>query len=213
MGKSCIAEKQRSRNMIKHNVNPQFLYLCRHGQSQWNAQGILQGQLNCDLSELGQQQAADLASQAQSWNIQHLFHSNLTRAQQTAQVCAEQLNLVPQSITGTQERNFGSWQGKTTSDLSEYQHFREQCYNNIHAKPNAQSESSQEVRIRMQTALNDIALKTIAETTTGNVMLISHGDAIDCLLSLWTSPVQLRNCQHVRLILKDHNFVWSAQID
>lgn len=187
---------------------PRYLYLCRHGQSIWNAQGILQGQLNCNLSKLGKQQAMNLAAQAQSWNIQYLFHSSLTRAQQTAQICAEKLNLVPQSIAGTQERNFGSWQGKTTSDLSEYQHFRQQCYNNIHAKPNAQSESTQDVRVRMQSAL-----KTITQTISGNVMLISHGDAIDCLLSLWTSPVQLGNGQHIRLTQQGHNFTWREQVE
>ncbi|MGJ8680729.1 histidine phosphatase family protein [Paraglaciecola sp.] len=187
---------------------PRYVYLCRHGQSQWNAKGILQGQLDCKLSDTGLQQAAGLAGQAQSWHVQHLFHSGLTRAQQTAQICAEQLNLVPQSIAGTQERNFGNWQGKTTSDLSEYQHFRQQCYSKIHSKPNAQSESTLDVRVRMQGAL-----KAIAEVTTGNVMLISHGDAIDCLLSLWTSPVQLGNCQYVRLTFQAHNFVWSEQID
>lgn len=189
-------------------IAPRYLYLCRHGQSQWNAKGILQGQLNCSLSELGLQQAANLAAEAQSWYIQHIFHSDLTRAQQTAQICAKQLNLAPQSITGAQERNFGSWQGQAITHLSEYQRFRQECYNNLHAKPNAQSESTQEVRVRMQSAV-----KTISEAATGNVMLISHGDAIDCLLSLWTSPTQLKNCQHVRLTLKNHNFVWSEQIE
>ncbi|WP_158970559.1 histidine phosphatase family protein [Paraglaciecola sp. L3A3] len=189
-------------------TEPRYLYFCRHGQSEWNALGLLQGQVDNNLSELGKQQAKGLAQQAAKWNIQHLYHSPLARAEQTAQICARELQIIAKPLPGTQERHFGDWQGQPVSALSAYHDFRQYCYQQRNTSPNALGESTEQVQARIQSALNKIAAAMLTDPT-GHALLISHGDAIDCLMTAWTEALQLNNCQAVRLVLNDHNFIWD----
>ncbi|MDU0355968.1 histidine phosphatase family protein [Paraglaciecola aquimarina] len=194
---------------------PRYLYLCRHGQSQWNAQGLLQGQSENSLSPLGQQQVQELAAKAKHWQIQQIYHSTLGRAAQTAQVCAHALRLIAQPLIGAEERHFGEWQGQPIAELSQYQHFTQSRYQKVYLKPNPSGESTQTVQHRMHSAIRQIVSNTDQQPITNgnrNIMLISHGDAIDCLLTLWVAPVELKNCQAVRLIQAGNTFVWDGLI-
>jgi probable phosphoglycerate mutase len=69
------------------------LYLIRHGESQYNAEGRIQGQINIPLSELGHRQSRAIADAFHSLKIDAVFASPLQRAAQTAQPLAERLGL------------------------------------------------------------------------------------------------------------------------
>jgi probable phosphoglycerate mutase len=173
-----------------------YLYLCRHGQSQFNAQGILQGQLESALTDLGRQQAFELAHNAKQWNITQIFSSHLGRAKHTAQICGEVLQLQTQQLAGVEERHFGRWQGQGIKHISSFSDFQTHCYSQPTLKPNETAESTGEVRTRMSSALTMLA----TSNTQGNILLISHGDAIDCLLTLWAKPHKLCNGQGIKLV-------------
>ena len=94
------------------------LFLCRHGQSEWNKQGRLQGQRDNPLTELGKQQALTLADKARLWNVKNIYHSPLMRAVQTAQLCADKLHLQLVKIDELTERHYGCWQGQSIQQLA-----------------------------------------------------------------------------------------------
>ena len=64
------------------------LCLVRHGQSTWNAERRIQGQLDPPLSELGRAQANRVAERLarERWDV--LYSSDLSRARQTAEAIA-----------------------------------------------------------------------------------------------------------------------------
>jgi broad specificity phosphatase PhoE len=92
------------------------LYLVRHGETLWNAEGRLQGQQDVPLSETGREQARRLGER---WRRTPLpfargFTSDLSRAVETARLAAPALTLT--SLPVLRERDFGSWEGTTTND-------------------------------------------------------------------------------------------------
>ncbi|MBJ2135037.1 histidine phosphatase family protein [Paraglaciecola chathamensis] len=233
-------------------------YLCRHGQSEFNALGLLQGHLESPLSPLGITQAESLALKAKQWGVEHIVSSHLGRAQQTAHICAEFLNkavhhlqlITPQSTADLAERHLGAWQGKAVAQLAEFHQFNTLCYQQTHLTPpnslepdeqrerinspepdnspeqvnsleriNSQekSESTDTVRQRMQNALRDIAQMTELHTRSSsselNVLVISHGDALACLMSQFTQPVLLKNTQGMLLTYQNGTLEWGGLID
>lgn len=209
-------------------------YLCRHGQSEFNALGLLQGHLESPLSPLGITQAESLALKAKQWGVDHIVSSHLGRAQQTAHICAEFLNkavlhlqlITPESTADLAERHLGAWEGKAVAQLAEFHQFNTLCYQQTHLTPpnslerlksQEKSESTDTVRQRMQNALRDIAqtteLRTRSSSSELNVLVISHGDALACLMSQFTQPVLLKNTQGMLLTYQNGRLEWGGLID
>ena len=84
-------------------------------------------------------------------------------------------------------------------------------------KSQEKSESTDTVRQRMQNALRDIAQMTELHTRSSsselNVLVISHGDALACLMSQFTQPVLLKNTQGMLLTYQNGTLEWGGLID
>ncbi|MBL4631545.1 MAG: histidine phosphatase family protein [Paraglaciecola sp.] len=168
-------------------------------------QGRLQGQLESPLTSVGKEQARLLSIRAKEWDISTVLSSSLGRAQQTADICAQALNLKTEVQHGFEERCYGAWRGSLLSQLHCFEYFKQHCYLQPECIPCDGAESTATVRARMVSQLNILGQKH----NKGNVLLISHGDAIDCLLSIWTTPKTLTNCQQLRLDEVADGFVWN----
>ena len=94
------------------------LWLVRHGQSLWNAQGRVQGQSGTGLSPLGHRQAGAAAKWLAA-TIDHasVVSSDLTRAHETAIPIAAALGVDVELDPAVRERSFGSWEGQTPAEL------------------------------------------------------------------------------------------------
>ena len=95
------------------------LVLIRHGQTAWNSQARLQGQLDIPLDALGRRQAARLADALQGEGITAVVSSDLSRAWHTAQALAAPLGLPLQADAGLRERCFGVLQGRTRAQIDQ----------------------------------------------------------------------------------------------
>lgn len=104
-----------------------LLYLCRHGQTDWNAAGLLQGQSDIPLNRLGRAQAKRngryLHNVLGAAVGDFLFLSSpMDRAMETMRIVREELGLDPDDFA-TDERlkeiHFGDWQGFTLSQIGE----------------------------------------------------------------------------------------------
>lgn len=96
------------------------LMLVRHAQSQWNADGLWQGQADPPLSEAGRQQAAAAGKQlAGAEKFDAVFCSDLSRAVETAQILAASLGLDPSPAIepGLREYDVGEWSGLTREEI------------------------------------------------------------------------------------------------
>lgn len=94
------------------------ILILRHGQTDANANGSIQGHLPTPLNELGRRQAKLLAERLSSLEAAPnvLISSDLVRAIQTAEPIAAACNLKIQSDAAWRERYLGSFQGKTVGE-------------------------------------------------------------------------------------------------
>lgn len=109
---------------------PGLLVLLRHAQSEWNAEGLWQGQADPELSPEGRRQASAAAKAlaatdafatgtSAAGTFDCIFSSDLSRAVQTAAVFREVLGLAgPIGIDpGLREYDVGEWSGKTREEI------------------------------------------------------------------------------------------------
>ena len=94
-----------------------LLYLVRHGESVFNLERRIQGQLNVELSEFGHRQANAVADALAGQPIDAVFCSPLRRAMETAQPIAERLHLEINTDDRLKEINAGIFQGLHWSEI------------------------------------------------------------------------------------------------
>jgi broad specificity phosphatase PhoE len=85
------------------------MYLARHGQTAYNAEGRFQGQGPVPLDATGRAQAAALAEQALAYEFAALWCSPLLRARETADIVARAIGLTPREDARLMETDAGEW--------------------------------------------------------------------------------------------------------
>jgi broad specificity phosphatase PhoE len=97
----------------------QTIWLARHGESTWNASGLVQGQADGPvLTDRGRAQAAALADAVRQLPIRRIVTSDLARAVETASVIGQRLDLSLDGDASLRERDFGAAQGLPLSALA-----------------------------------------------------------------------------------------------
>jgi glucosyl-3-phosphoglycerate phosphatase len=93
---------------------PPRLILVRHGESVWNAEERLQGQLDPALSERGREQARALAPVLETVPADRVICSDLSRATETAEL----LGLRPVRLDARwREIDVGEWAGRPAAEI------------------------------------------------------------------------------------------------
>jgi len=93
------------------------LYVVRHGETAWNAEGRIQGHLDSDLTPEGRRQAEAAARLLKDRSIRFLYCSNLGRAMKTAAVLSWHLKIDMIPRRDLRECSWGRWQKRTWDDL------------------------------------------------------------------------------------------------
>ena len=92
------------------------LLLARHGETDWNASGRLQGHTDRPLNAYGRRQTAELAGRLRGDAVDAVYASDLARARETAEIVAVELGLPVVLDPDLRERNWGSWEGLTSDE-------------------------------------------------------------------------------------------------
>lgn len=96
---------------------PTRLYLVRHGQSTWNDEGRIQGQLDPPLSELGRRQAELVGERFRSREFAGFYSSDLARARETAEAIGRAGGRRPTLRADLREIALGDWEGLTRDQI------------------------------------------------------------------------------------------------
>lgn len=98
------------------------IHVCRHGQDLDNKEGLLNGHRDRPLSELGRQQAAEVAARIKSSGVSYaaIYASPLSRAQETAGAVSAAIGVPVQTMPDLIERDFGVLSGKPYADIPKY---------------------------------------------------------------------------------------------
>lgn len=95
------------------------IYLIRHGQTDWNVAGKIQGIQDIPLNETGLRQARDAAAGMDGRKISAIYCSKLKRAAQTAQAIGMRQGVPVYGVDGLEEMRFGLFEGHTWKEIEE----------------------------------------------------------------------------------------------
>jgi broad specificity phosphatase PhoE len=134
------------------------IILVRHGQTAWNREDLIRGQVDVPLDDTGLAQAAATAARiAAEWKPVALYSSPLRRAVQTAQLIADRLGLELRTVTGFNDMNFGQWQGLAYSEVRQrWPEMSEAWLTRPHTVTFPNGESLSRVRQRGMSALHQV---------------------------------------------------------
>jgi 2,3-bisphosphoglycerate-dependent phosphoglycerate mutase len=153
------------------------LLLVRHGETDWNADGKLQGHTDRPLNDYGRTQARALADRLAGERIDAVYASDLSRARETAEILGERLGLPVAVDPDLREKNWGSWEGLTPDER-------------LHVE--FEGETSEAHRERTLRAVERI----VERHPQGRVVVVTHGGSlrrIQAAVSGFAHPV-IDNC-------------------
>ena len=135
------------------------LLLVRHGETDWNAPGRLQGHTDRPLSDYGREQARRLAEELAGEQFDAVYASDLARARETAEIVGERLQLPVVLDADLREKDWGTWEGLTSAQRLDIE---------------LVGESTEQHERRMLAALGRIA----AKNPHGRVLVVTHGGSM-----------------------------------
>lgn len=91
--------------------------LVRHGETEWNAERRIQGQIDIALNDTGHRQAALAGRWLRNAGIDAIYSSDLQRAWATARAIGDALGLSPAAVPEMRERRYGIFEGLTFPEL------------------------------------------------------------------------------------------------
>jgi len=177
------------------------LIIWRHGETDHNASGIWQGQLDTALSDKGREQAQTAAAALAAYGPSVIVSSDLQRAADTARSLASRVGLPVRYDERLREIHAGLWQGMTAGDVAE-QYPRQQAamMAGEDIRRGIHGESLGQVAERTRAAVDDL----LAALAQGDCAVVAtHGVAgrviVSSLVGLnqslaWQSIAGLHNC-------------------
>jgi 2,3-bisphosphoglycerate-dependent phosphoglycerate mutase len=150
----------------------------RHGETAWNVDTRIQGQLDIPLNETGRWQAARLAKALAAEPIAAVYASDLLRAWDTALSVGNAAGLPVVTHEGLRERGFGIFQGRTYAEV-------EQLWPDLALRWRKREpdfapeggESLVQLRERVTATAHELAARHPGE----QIVMVGHGGVMDVL--------------------------------
>lgn len=151
------------------------LLLVRHGRSELNAAGRVQGWLDSPLDELGREQAQQLAHRLRVEQPQAVYTSTLRRARQTAEVIAVALGIPLAADERLRERDAGALTGLNPAEIEEqFPEWVQQWRDSRRMAAPPQGEQPADFCARVVAVFDEIA----SRHPDGAVSVVTHGGVL-----------------------------------
>ncbi len=166
-----------------HRGMKQTLLFIRHGQTTWNVEHRLPGQLpGITLNDNGRKQAARLADALHILPINVIISSPLERARDTAEIIAQDRSLTVQLEPDLMDTNVGHWAGKVFDDLAKNDPDWKAFVRDPTVAPEG-VESFLQVQQRVVAAVERWCKQ---ESTSTYLAFVAHADIIKLLIAHYT---------------------------
>lgn len=156
----------------------------RHGETAWNVDARIQGQLDIQLNDTGRWQARRVGHALASEPLTAVYSSDLGRAHETARAIADVAGIQVVPHTGLRERRFGMFEGKTFDEIHqawpEHAHsWRKRIPDWV---PPEGGESLLQLRERVSSTMTDLA----GRHPGSQIAVVAHGGVLDALYRIAT---------------------------
>ncbi len=155
---------------------PTRICIVRHGETDWNVEKRIQGNIDVALNAAGIAQAEATAVGLAGRCFDALYSSDLDRALETARRLAARLGLTVRAEPGLRERHYGLLQGLTAAEIAArypaaYAHYLSRDPEHRFGS----GESLADFAARIVAAIEALANRHAGE----DVLLVSHGGVLD----------------------------------
>jgi alpha-ribazole phosphatase/probable phosphoglycerate mutase len=164
------------------------LYIVRHGETEWNSQGRVQGHTDIPLSEAGRQQAQYTAERLKNVNFDIAYSSDLSRTSETAEIILGKRNIQVNTLTSLREYNKGVFEGLTVEEYSQRypDQYDASLINDLDFAPES-GESIRDVSERM----SEFGTFVKSQHLNDDVLIVGHGGALRSLVAdLLSLPIE-----------------------
>jgi len=151
------------------------LILVRHGESEGNASGVIQGWMDFDLSSTGVRQARATAAHLAAMDVDRIVTSPLLRAARTAALIAESLSMSPDPMPDLMEYDMGQVSGLTGAQIrAQFPEIARAAGSGL--RPAYPGEEGREAfHARLRVALDELTAPD------GTTIAVAHGGVISTL--------------------------------
>jgi probable phosphoglycerate mutase len=150
----------------------------RHGETAWNVETRVQGQLDVGLNDTGRWQARRVAQALGDEPVSAVYTSDLVRARDTARAIADATGNALQAHKGLRERSFGALQGKTFAEIEAAWPEQSRRWRQRDPLWTPQGgESLLDLRKRITQTAAELAGRHVGE----QIVLVAHGGVLDVL--------------------------------
>lgn len=164
-------------------MDPTRIIAIRHGETAWNVDTRIQGQLDIPLNENGRWQARRLAAALEGETAAAVYTSDLARASETARFVAGVLGRQAVAHQGLRERAFGMFEGRTFAEIDATwpeDAMRWRKRDTGFAPPGG--ESLEQLHDRVAATAHELAARHPGE----QVVFVAHGGVLDILYRIAT---------------------------
>lgn len=156
-----------------------LLHFIRHGETDWNVLGKIQGSYDSELNENGIKQAHELSRKILDENMvfSKIYSSKQRRARKTAEILSYTTGIEYKVLEGLEEINLGDWEGMSWSEVRDrFPVEYEQWYHNRRYTNAYHGESYDDMLLRALKAVHNI----ISENEE-DVAIVTHSAVIMCI--------------------------------
>lgn len=150
------------------------IYVIRHGETNWNKEGRLQGRTDIELNENGIKQAENARKLLKAYKIDLIVSSPLKRAMKTAQIINEEKNCPIILDKRIEERGYGDIEGRIRKEITDEVINSKQLDNYKINKKYMGIEPIQDLCSRVWSLIDDLR----KDYTDRNILLVTHGGTI-----------------------------------
>jgi probable phosphoglycerate mutase len=157
------------------------LFIVRHGQTQWNKERIIQGNLDSDLTQLGIMQAMSIQERLFGVKFHKVYSSPAGRATTTTEIILENKSQKYTKVEELNEINLGSWEGKKIAEIEKYNcanHYY--FWNEPYLYNPVEGENFDNVKIRVEKFIKRLNSSHKDE----RILIVSHTIVIRTLISI-----------------------------
>ena len=157
------------------------ILVIRHGETEWNKNGIFQGQLDSPLSSVGLKQAKAVAAALEEEQVDFIYSSDLGRAMSTAKIIADPHNIEVIPDPRLRERHLGVFQGLDKKSIDEK--YPEELERYKSGDPDHIILKGESSRQRYQRSTSRF-LQLAEEHAGSSLILVTHGGVLRGILEM-----------------------------
>lgn len=170
------------------------LYIVRHGETDWNKEGRIQGRMDSHLTEKGRRYAQLLGERLKDVNFTEVISSPSGRTIETAKLICGERNLSVTKDASIMEMDMGPWQGLMKDDIKAKYRDGYECFM---ARPDLYQNEGAETFIDIYKRAEDFLDKLKNSNKSGSLLIVTHGLFIKALFlvikgieikDFWTEP-------------------------